>query len=301
MRIPDFFVIGASKCGTTALSEYLRQHPSICFSRTKEPHYFSDDFPSQKMDMNLNQYWRRNFSYFDARKHRLIGEGSGTYYISDVAVPNILKANPSAKFIYLVRNPVDMVYSFYGQLRFFNAEDASGLEEAWALQGVRQQGLKIPTQCPEPRFLQYRTMASLGHHLAVLNSHIPTTQMKVIVFDDFIRDPKKTYEDVLKFIGVDSDGREIFPVVNESRVQRSRLLGHVYSSLPRSVYNAAREFKHLVGISHASLNLLAKFNSKSSERPPLAIEFRKQLIAEFESDLQLLERQLGCDLPHWRQ
>jgi hypothetical protein len=73
------------------------------------------------------------------------------------------------------------------------------------------------------------------------------------------------------------------------------------SSIPRWVYNAGREFKHMAGISHASLNVLIKFNSKRYKRPPLADEFRKQLIAEFEPDLQLLERQLGRDLAHWRQ
>jgi hypothetical protein len=300
MRIPDFFIIGASKCGTTALSEYLRQHPNVCFARTKEPHYFSDDFPVQKMDNNLNEYWRRNFSYFDPRKHLVIGEGSGTYYLSEVAIANILRQNPEAKFIYMVRNPVEMIYSWYYDLRFSNSEDVS-LEEGWDLQPLRAQGFRIPRQCPEPRILQYRAMASLGSRLAVFKKLIPPDQFMVIVLDDFIRSPKKTYEDTLKFIGIPSDGRERFPIVNRSKVQRSQLLGYISASIPRWFYNAVREFKHLVGLADVPLNVIARLNTKSVTKPPLAEDFRKRLVSEFAPEVRLLEQYLGRDLSEWRR
>jgi hypothetical protein len=299
MRIPDFFIIGASKCGTTALSEYVRQHPNVCFARTKEPHYFSDDYPVQKMDDNLNEYWRRNFSYFDPRKHHVIGEGSGTYYISDVAIPNILRSNPSAKFIYMVRNPVEMVYSWYYDLCFANAEDVS-LEEGWDLQPARAQGLRVPRQCPDARLLQYRALASLGSRLEVFKRLIPPDQLMVIVFDDFVRNPKEVYEEVLKFICIPSDGRETFPVINRGKVQRSKLVGRISASIPRWFYNAVREFKHVVGLSHAPLNFIARLNAKRVTRPPLSPEFKKRLLAEFEPEIRLLEQLLERDLSCWR-
>lgn len=299
MRVPDFFIIGASKCGTTALSKYLSEHPGICFARTKEPHYFSDDFPVQKLDNNFAQYWRRNFSHFDARKHGAIGEGSGTYYISQVAIANILRQNPAAKFIFMVRNPVDMVQSWYNDLRFANGEDVS-LEEGWDLQPVRLQGLKIPRQLREPRFLQYHMMASFGRRLEVFKKLIPPGRLLVIVFDDFVRDPKAAYENVLAFIGVRSDGRESFPKVNAAKDQRSRLIGAVSSSMPRWVSNAAREIKILVGMRHARLNVFAVLNTKPAKRVPLSPEFRKRLVIEFEPEVRLLERHLDRDLSHWR-
>ncbi len=299
MRIPDFFIIGASKCGTTALYEYVRQHPNVCFALTKEPHFFSDDFPVQKLDHSLDEYWRRNFSYFDASRHRVIGEGSGTYYISEVAIANILKQNPAAKFIYMVRNPVDMIHSWYYDLRFSNSEDVS-LEKGWDLQQLRMQGLKLPRQVREPRFLQYRSMASLGRRLEVFKKLIPAGQLMVIVFDDFIRDPKKTYEDVLAFIGVPSDGRTSFPQINAAKAQRSRFLGYISSSIPCWVSNVAREFKLLTGIRHAQLNIFAALNAKSVKRTPLSPDFRRRLVKEFEPEVRLLEQQLNRDLSAWR-
>ncbi|MCH9035408.1 MAG: sulfotransferase [Planctomycetes bacterium] len=43
MNKPDFFIVGAPKCGTTSLYEYLRQHPEVFMSRIKEPHFFGRD------------------------------------------------------------------------------------------------------------------------------------------------------------------------------------------------------------------------------------------------------------------
>lgn len=298
-RIADFFIIGASKCGTTALSEYLRTHPRICFARTKEPHFFSEDFPLQRLDHSFEEYWRRNFSYFDPSQHSVIGEGSGTYYLSDVAIPNILKLNPRAKFLYMVRNPVDMCQSWYYDLRFSNAEDVS-FEKGWELQALRRQGLHLPRQLREARFVQYRMMASLGSRLEQFRKIIPDGQLLVIVFDDFMCNPKAIYESVLAFLGVPSDGREVFQQVNPAKVQRNRLLGYLASSMPRWLSNPARLVKRVVGLDHARFNLFAVLNARAVERAPLAPEFRRYLIAEFEPELCLLERHLDRDLSAWR-
>jgi hypothetical protein len=300
MKIPDFFIIGAPKCGTTALSEYLGQHPNICFSHVKEPHFFSDDIPSYKIDRTLADYLRRNFSHFDARRHRAMGEGSVFYYFSDVAVPNILDANPSARFVYAVRNPVDMVYSLYSQYCYSYMEDIGSFEDAWNAQQQRAAGCNIPRRCYEPHFLQYRTMGLLGQRLKALKSIIPAGQLLVVAFDDLVSNPRQVYEDVLAFLGVPTDGRSMFPVVNENKVRRSRALGYLSTSVPRWLHNGIRDLKHAAGISHVPLNILARISEKPAKRPPLSEAFRKHLVAEFERDVCLLEQQLGRHFDQWR-
>jgi hypothetical protein len=299
MRIPDFFIVGASKCGTSALSEYLTEHPNVCFARTKEPHFFSDDFPLQKVDASLQDYWRRNFSYFDERKHRVIGEGSGTYYISDVAVPNILKQNPAAKFIYMIRSPLEMIYSWHYQVQFRTGETES-LEEAWDSQQPRISSMEMRPEDGDLRFRQYLAVASLGQRLDYLKTIVPPEQLTVIVLDDFVSEPKAAYEKVLAFIGVPSDGRENFPQVHQSRVQRSYFLGRLSDRTPRWVVNGVRDFKHLVGLTHVPLNVFARLNSKLVKKPPLSLEFRKRMLADLEPEINLLEQHLGRDFNHWR-
>jgi hypothetical protein len=300
MNIPDFFIIGAPKCGTTALSEYLRGHPKICFSHVKEPHFFSDDFPSYKIDRSLENYMRLNFSHFRRQQHALKGESSVYYYLSTVAVPNILRANPAAKFIYMVRNPVDLVYSFHSQMYFNSTENIPNFEIAWEKQEARISGRDIPTYCREPLLLQYREIGKLGSRLKSLQSIIPKKQLHVVIFDDFAVNSGTIYERVLRFLEVATDGRQSFPVVNEHKVARSKILSRISWSIPRPLHNAVREFKYLIGAEHIPFNVLAMINAKSGRRPPLSQDFRKQLVAEFEPELQILEQCLNRELGRWR-
>lgn len=115
-----------------------------------------------------------------------------------------------------------------------------------------------------------------------------------------MRDPKTVYDEVLSFIDVPPDGRENFPIINQNRVQRSRVLGCIGASIPPWVVNSAREFKHLVGLTHVSLNFIVRLNSKPVKRPPLPESFRRRLIMEFEPEVRLLERHLARDLSRWR-
>ena len=71
---PNFFIVGAPKCGTTALSHYLRQHPRIFFSLPKEPHYFATDLPRYRMVTHEPAY----LEYFRGAgpQHTAVGEGS---------------------------------------------------------------------------------------------------------------------------------------------------------------------------------------------------------------------------------
>jgi Sulfotransferase domain len=300
-RIPDFFIIGAPKCGTTALSEYLRAHPNICFSHVKEPHFFSEDFPTRKTDRTLDDYLRRNFSHFDTERHHVMGEGSVYYYLSEVAVSNVLQLNPGAKFIYAIRNPADFVYALHAQYRFSSSEDVVDFEQAWDLQEDRARGKRIPRHCYEPRFLQYRVMGKLGHRLAALKGLIPADQLLVITLDDLASDASGTYRVILDFIGVPFDGRRAFPIVNENKVQRSRMVGHLSSSVPSWLYNSVRAVKHQAGLSHISfLGTLNRINARQEKRPPLRDSFKRRLNAEFEPEVRLLEAQLGRDLTHWR-
>ncbi|WP_040414858.1 sulfotransferase [Desulfococcus multivorans] len=63
---PDFFIIGAPRCGTTSLSRYLSKHPDICFSRPKEPHYFSTVSQPLTTSHLQRHYLERFFSHHHA-------------------------------------------------------------------------------------------------------------------------------------------------------------------------------------------------------------------------------------------
>src|SRR5215510_8735906 len=87
-HFPDFFLIGAPRCGTTALSRYLADHPQVCFSRPKEPHYFSLLAPHASLDDVETAYWARYFAHYRA-SHQAIGEGSVSYLYFPSALQRI--------------------------------------------------------------------------------------------------------------------------------------------------------------------------------------------------------------------
>src|SRR5210317_2370745 len=116
MKKPDFFFIGAPKCGTTALANWLREHPRIFMTqRPKEPWYFDNDI--QNVDrMSLEQY--ENLFQKADDNHLVVGEASTTYLRSREAVSNILEYSPSARFLVAIRNPVEMAPSVHAQLLY---------------------------------------------------------------------------------------------------------------------------------------------------------------------------------------
>ena len=92
---------------------FLSKHPNVFMSPRKEPHYFCDDFPGLLGCASLDEY----LALFEeaSADHVAVGEASVWYMYSKVAVKNILKFNPDAKFIIMLRNPVDLVYSMHAQ------------------------------------------------------------------------------------------------------------------------------------------------------------------------------------------
>ena len=139
-RRPNFFILGAPKCGTTALSEYLREHPRAFVSQPKEPHYFCGDFdyyyaPGQRSE---EHYLR----LFDAATddHLAVGEASVWYLYSADAARNIAAFDPATRVIVMLRNPVDLVPSLHSQLLYMLDEDEPDPARAWELQEARRRG-----------------------------------------------------------------------------------------------------------------------------------------------------------------
>src|SRR6056297_204893 len=97
IKKPNFFIIGAPKCGTTSMARYLGEHPDIFFSDPKEPNFFNTDFSEKiRITTEIKEYLKL---FQGADKYRRVGEGTVWYFFSKEAILYILKFNPEAKFI----------------------------------------------------------------------------------------------------------------------------------------------------------------------------------------------------------
>ena len=296
---PNFFIVGAPKCGTTALYEYLRPHPDIFMSTIKEPHYFAKDLGTYPRIQTAEEY-EGIFAGSTAR-HRRVGEASVYYLRSEVAIPNIRQFNPDARLIAMYRNPIDMVYSFHSQLLYVAEEDELDFEKAWRLQERRRQGLDIPPRSRGPFLLQYAELGRFGTQTERLLATFPRAQVKLILFDDFAKSPQAVYDDVIEFLGLPHDGRTEFPRINDNKRARVDWLRRFARKPPPVLRKAFRGLKQAVGGEGiaAVKKRIVEANTVKERRPPLTPGFRAELAETFRDEIALLGRLLGRDLSHW--
>lgn len=294
---PNFFIIGAPKCGTTSLAAWLAEHPNIYMSPIKEPFFFSQD---------IGNCWRYGKAAYERlfnkveSIHTAIGEASTTYLFSKIAIPIIEQELSGARYIVMVRNPVDMAYSLHEQqLRSLN-ENIEDFRTAWQLAAERRLGRNVPPGCKDPVLLDYPSWCRLGSQLERLFTLVPRERVLILVLDDLKENARREYLRVLDFLGVPDDGRTEFPVYNPARQWRSRRVAGAVRALAKGV----ARMKYVRGwLPRRSLGLvrrLEKWNTRYRPRPPMPSDLRAELEAYFEEEVQKLEQLLGRAFPHWR-
>lgn len=299
-RRPGFFILGAPKCGTTALSEYLRRHERVFVSTPKEPHYFSDDFdyyyaPGRR---SLEHY----LGLFEEAgpQHLAVGEASVWYLYSATAARNIMAFDPSARVIVMVRNPVELVPSLHSQMRYMLDEREPDVEAAWRLQPARRRGEGLPATVRVPAFLQYGEAAKLGAQLGRVYEHVPAGQVKVLVFDDLRADAGAVYRETLAFLGVPDDGRAEFPRVNENKVHQSAVVARLTQRPPAPLVAVARGVKRVSGVRRLGvLDRVRRSNRQVARRPEISPRFAAELRDHFRDDVRELGELIGRDLSAW--
>jgi len=297
--IPNFFIIGAPKCGTTALCEYLRNNRKIFMSVPKEPHYFAEDFSEYRYVTSEKEYLK----YFQdvTSEHIAVGEASVWYLYSTLAVSNIISFNSSAKIIALIRNPIEYLHSVHWQLFYNFDEEEKNFEKAWYLQKERSTGKKIPSTCRETKMLQYADVGKLGDQIEKVLGIVPDKQVKVILYDDFSSNTQEVYIDVLKFLEIPNDGRDIFQKVNVSKSHRFPVIGKFTEKPPNSLRYITRWYKRTFGIRSrlGYIDIIRNWNKNKLARKPLRPEFRRSLEDYFYEDITKISKLLNRDLSKW--
>lgn len=296
---PNFFIVGAPKCGTTALYSYLADHENIFLPSFKEPHYFADGMDeSRSYISDLSEY----LSLFRKSKqqHTAVGEASVFYLSNEGAINNIYGFNQNARLIAMVRNPVDMLHSFHNQMLFRLTENVEDFEQAWNLQEERKRGNNVPDTCADPSLLQYRQLGQLGRQVERMLKIFPRKQVKILLFDDFVKSPESSYREALEHLDIPFDGRKHFPKINESKVPRSKFLTSFIQSPPKGIRFLVNVVKKVSGKTRTGLAApLLALNTKKFKRSKIRPEFRQQILHDFEMDIQLLSKLIGKDLSHW--
>jgi hypothetical protein len=305
VQIPDFFLVGAPRCGTTAFSRYLSRNPQICFSRPKEPHYFAriDHLPDT---YELSRDYMEPCFDHRAASHRVLGEGSVSYLYLPASIERILHFNPDAKFIVQLRNPLTMLPSYHLRMRYLLQEDQTDFAKAWQLQADRAQGAKVPKHCLDHRLVMYAEVASFGAQLDMLFKLARREQVHVIIFDDIVDDTLAVYRDLLVFLGVDYDGQTDFERRLGSQIYRYRWLQKLFfvpatsnGKVVDTLQRRKRKYNPDGSKRKSLLKRLVNLNKVPQKSTPLTPQMRKIVSHALQADNQHLSGLLGRDLSHW--
>jgi len=110
-KAPSFLIIGAQKCGTTALHSYLSLHPQIAGSNPKELHFFNSDYNYSKGVA----YYESLLSNLNEKLIKF--EASPSYLVNPFAAARIYNYNPAVRLIVLLRNPIERAFSAWNMYK----------------------------------------------------------------------------------------------------------------------------------------------------------------------------------------
>jgi hypothetical protein len=294
---PQFFIVGAPKCGTTSMAEYLDQHPEV-FVLRGEPHHFGSD-----IDYNSPRLSRRQYLHLCRASggKPVVGDRSTWYLYSRRAADEIHAFNPDARIIAMLRNPVDMIRSLHRhQFQRGRRDDLERLEDALDAESARRRGRRLPRNARFDASVLYTEIPRYTEQLARYFDRFGRERVHVIVFDDLERDPAAVYADTLRFLGVDASFRPDFAVHNVAGPTPDTWLYRAWkastfryrlrSAVPSRLYRAIREQRRRRGQSSARRNAAQ----------PLDYPVRDALRRTFADEIARLEALLGRDLAAWR-
>jgi len=203
-RVPDFFIVGHPKCGTTALYHSLRQHPEIYMPDMKEPQFFADELRSNAPPWGLPTTLDGYLDLFDgAQSWQRVGEASSAYLWSRVAADNIAELKPDARIIAFLREPAAFLRSVHAESLRARFEVETSFREALALEEQRRLGRRRPRNGHWPSLLLYSDFVQYTEQLRRYRSVFPPEQICVLIYDDYRRDNAGTIRTILRFLGVD--------------------------------------------------------------------------------------------------
>ena len=300
MPLPDFFVAGAPKAGTTALHAALAGHPDLYLSTVKEPKFFLTDGPppTQGGPGDAKTYrehvWRRadyERLFAAAPAAGLTGESTPFYLYSEAAQQRIRALIPAARLIVVLRDPVERAHSNWTHLWSAGLDPISDFVAACAAEDRR-------VAAGWAAFWHYTRLGMYGRQLEHLYSVFPREQVLVFRYRAMVAEPARTLDQVCAFLGARPGLLTELP--------RENVTAHPPETLRhRSIARLQRAGSAVAGVlpGRAATRLTDRLERSLQDgaqpRQPLTWEQRSALLPRFEADIRLLESVTGEDFSDW--
>jgi len=290
---PNFFIVGAPKAGTTSLYLYLKKTPSIYMSPVKEPRYFS---PKSAKRSSMSRVKNKN-NYLDLFKgvkdEKAIGEASSVYLRDEESPELIKKTIPNAKIIIILRNPIHRAFSHY-LMSIIGGRNTKPFSE----------DLQLFVRSPEKNSRFLRAIIDPGFYYESTKRYVQIfgdANVKIIIFEEFIKNQKEIFREILRFLDVDSELPEnMDKVYNEYSKPRNKFMSHIIRKkilrnnilgnniLKIGRHTIKRETRHYIQ---------NRFLNTKDVKPTLTSEEKTTLWEIYQSDVMQLKEFLNRPLP----
>jgi len=300
VTIPNFFIIGAARCATESLYAYLKQHPQIYMSPTKETNYFvfygkaidycgpGDQEALQSCYVPDREAYEAQFS--GVRDETAIGEAS-PWYIYCPEVPARIRgeiAHP--KFIAMLRNPIDRAYSAFGMLHLSNRECVPDFLDALQLEPGRIAANWEP-------LWHYKSMGMYFEQVKRYYETYDRTQVRCYIYDDFSRDAEAVIQDVFRFLEVDDQ----FVPDMSVRLNQSYVPKHMHTHAVLSGCSVLKSTMKPLLPAAIRQRLKEPVLNRATGKASVERDVREQLVEVFRDDITKLQDLIGRDLSAWMQ
>jgi hypothetical protein len=308
LRLPDFFIVGHAKCGTTALHMMLGQHPQVFMCPVKEPRFFAPELrspyrsgKSPKRAETLAQYAAL---FAGAGPEQLLGEASPQYIRSLDAAARIAEVRPDARIIAVLREPASFLRSFHLQSVHNGQEPEADFGRAIALEQARREGRELPPRSGSPGVLLYSDHVRYVEQLRRLHAAFGRDQVLVLIYDDLRADNEQTVKVILDFLG--ADAAERLPAIETEPLRSVRFpaLHRLAADIRVAHYNPATAGRSARALDRLIPNFLRRPSVRTrwrglvygSGQPPRDEQLMLELRRRFKPEVVALSEYLDRDL-----
>lgn len=296
MTAPDFFIVGASRSGTTTLHASLRRHPQVFLPAHKSQNYFVAEDPTPSWETAIAARMARQMTpptraaylaQFARAGGRVSGEASPLYLQSVHAAKRVHRHNPKAKIVAILRNPVDRAYAhFIGRQR----------------DGLLPEG-PFETRLAEERASGMPNEVAFGHCLGIGRYHVflrpyfahfPRNQIQILLFEDLVADPAGTLAQVCAFLDIE-------PLAPDAAYKQHNRGGHIPNRALRRLWTGTSGLRTTLRplIPQRARDGVGWLFLKKIQKPPLRPETRAELEALYREDTQALALLIDRNLAQW--
>jgi hypothetical protein len=293
--MPNLFLIGAAKAGTTALYDYLTQHPQVFLSQVKEPMFFSrEEYYARGLD------WYEDVYFEGAEDYPVRAEATPHYlYWSEKVAPRIKEVygERPVKFIASFRDPVSRAYSWYWNMVREGRED---LDFDEALQVEERRLRQNHYELYQLGSMVYGYSAG-SRYASLLQPYLELFSLENFIFvfqDDLKSRVNETCEEIFEFLGIDSSTQINTSNSNPAAMPRSRLLHKTLRQ--RSLFKEFIKPFIPMRVRRPLKSKLMDVNLKETPYVPLDRQLAHELRLSYRTEIEKLEKITGRELSSWK-